>query len=56
MKRTLVLILGLLLAAGLLLAIPAAVHADGTGCGGEGCDDFGPVEGCPGGVRILSAS
>jgi hypothetical protein len=64
MKQTFVLILGLLLAAGLLLAVPAAsVRAEDpppTTCD-KGCDAFQPVEGCPGGCapgggRILSAS
>jgi hypothetical protein len=52
MKRTFVLILGLLLAAGLLLAVPAAsVRAEDpppTICDNQ-CDAFQPVEGCPGG-------
>ncbi len=51
--------LWLLILVGVLLLVPtASVRAEDpppTTCG-ELCDIFRPVEGCPGEVRILSAS
>jgi hypothetical protein len=49
----------LILVGVLLLVTTASVRAEDpppTTCGDKRCDIFRPVEGCPGGVRILSAS